>query len=279
MGFRYTDRVYKDVKGTTPTEQLVLAVLAHIANDKTGACFPSVNTLVERSHLGRSSVMRSIDALRDKGLLKWKTGGRTKNGRVLSNLYQLTLPKRAKERVKQADVECWEDVDNSARWVPEWDGYPSQCGTPHGTTVGPLPSQSGTPTYIESSIDHPDEHNQPHEASGSNPVRFELGVARRNGMLDDVLEKMDEAARFKKRVETEGPVKMAMEAAETTKKEDCKTFSLIMIKKNPDDCIEEILRFMSEKKNGEMSKVRNLAACLTSRLQKLPDMHKLPDVE
>ena len=171
MGFKYTDRVYKFVTGTTPTEQLVLAVLAHIVNDRNGEGFPSITTIVERSHLGRSTVMRSLDALRDKGLIKWKTGGRTKNGRVLSNLYALTLPKSQKERSKPSDAERWEDVDNSQGWVPERDGYPSQRETPHSPAAGPLPSQSGTPSYIETSIDHPDGHHQPPEASGTTPGR------------------------------------------------------------------------------------------------------------
>ena len=199
QGFKYTDRVYKFVTGTTPTEQLVLAVLAHIVNDRNGEGFPSITTIVERSHLGRSTVMRSLDALRDKGLIKWKTGGRTKNGRVLSNLYALTLPKLQKERSKPSDAERWEDVDNSQGWVPERDGYPSQSEPPHSPAAGPLPSQSGTPSYIETSIYHPDGHHQPPEASVEKPGRFDLGVARRNGTLNDVLEKVDAAAVFARR--------------------------------------------------------------------------------
>lgn len=272
MGFKYTDRVYRFVTGTTPTEQLVLAVLAHIVNDKNGEGFPSITTIVKRSHLGRSTVMRSLDVLRDKGLLKWKPGGRTKNGRVLSNLYVLTLPKAQKERKKQSDVERWDDIDNSQDWVSERDGYPSQSETPHSPAAGPLPSQSGTPTYMETSIDHPDGHHPPPEASGATPGRFELGVARRNGTLDDVLEKMDAAARFSRRIKEEGPVKMAMEAAETNKVEDRKTFSLVMITKSPQDCVDEICRFESEKRQGEMSQIRNLPALLTKRLKALPDI-------
>ena len=95
------------------------------------------------------------------GLIKWKSGGRKRKGRVLSNLYKIILPKKAKERGKDIVLESWDDVDNSQDWVSERDGYPSRSETPHSPAAGPLPSQSGTPTYMETSIDHPDDHHQP----------------------------------------------------------------------------------------------------------------------
>ena len=76
------------------------------ADDKSGECFPSLETLAKRTHLNRSSVRRS-----------------------------------------------------------------SRC----------------TPIINISSIDHPDGHHQPPEASVEKPGRFDLGVARRNGTLNDVL--------------------------------------------------------------------------------------------
>jgi predicted amidohydrolase len=36
MGFKYTHRVYNDVHDTTATEQQVLALLAHFADDEEG---------------------------------------------------------------------------------------------------------------------------------------------------------------------------------------------------------------------------------------------------
>ena len=69
MGFKYTHRVYNDVQDTTATEQQVLALLAHFADDKTGQCFPSIETLARQSHLHRVTVIRCLDALKRKGYL------------------------------------------------------------------------------------------------------------------------------------------------------------------------------------------------------------------
>ena len=76
MGFKYTHRVYNDVKDTSATEQQVLALLAHFVDDKTGLCYPSIETLARQTHLGRATVIRRLDALKQKGYLKWISGGR-----------------------------------------------------------------------------------------------------------------------------------------------------------------------------------------------------------
>ena len=64
MGFKYTHRVYKDVHDTTATEQQVLALLAHFVDDRTGQCFPSIDTLARQSHLHRVTVIRNLDSLK-----------------------------------------------------------------------------------------------------------------------------------------------------------------------------------------------------------------------
>ena len=135
MGFKYTHRVYNDVQGTTATEQQVLALLAHFADDKTGLCFPSIETLARQSHLHRATVIRSLDSLKQQGLLKWMSGGRKKKGRVLSNLYKLTLPKPVPKREEVELAEFWEDVDNLPSSVALCDGHPSHSATPHSRTV------------------------------------------------------------------------------------------------------------------------------------------------
>ena len=84
MGFKYTHRVYHDVHDTTATEQQVLALLAHFVDDKTGLCYPSIETLASQSHLHRATVIRNLDSLKQKGYLKWISGGRKKKGRVVS---------------------------------------------------------------------------------------------------------------------------------------------------------------------------------------------------
>ena len=52
--------------------------------------------------------------------------------------------------------------------------------------------------------------------------------------------------------------------------ENRKTFSSILLYRNPDDCREEIYRFDSERRAGEFANVRNLSTLLTKRLTALP---------
>ena len=269
MGFKYTHRVYHDVHDTTATEQQVLALLAHFVDDKTGLCYPSIETLARQSHLSRATIMRNLDSLKQKGYLKWISGGRKKKGRVLSNLYKLTLPKPAPKREEVELAEFWEDVDNSKSRVSQCDPYPSHSETPHRLTVRPLPVSQCDPIIYRSSKDHPVDHHPP--SAGEVPGRFELGVARRDGTLDQILQEVTASVQTTKRTESQSIVQMAMNAAETHDIEDRKTFSHVMLRKNPDDCREAIYQFESERRAGEMDKIRSLPALLTKRLSILPD--------
>ncbi len=272
MGFKYTHRVYNDVQDTTATEQQVLALLAHFADDKTGQCFPSIETLARQSHLHRATVMRSLDSLKGKGYLKWITGGRKKRGRVLSNLYKLTLPKPTPKRNETVLSEFWEDVDNSQSRVALCDGYPSHSATPHSRTARPLPVAQRAPVIYRSSKEKSDGHNPPPEAAGVDmPGRFDFGVARRDGTLDDVLRKIDAASQEMKRREERSLLQLAIDATGKDDMENRKTFAKVMMGKNADDCREEIYRFESERRAGEFVKIQNLAALLTKRLSALPD--------
>ncbi|MCR5752895.1 MAG: helix-turn-helix domain-containing protein [Kiritimatiellae bacterium] len=272
MGFKYTHRVYNDVQDTTATEQQVLALLAHFADDKTGQCFPSIETLARQSHLHRVTVIRCLDSLKEKGYLKWISGGRKKSGRVLSNLYKLTLPKHAPKRDKTVLSEFWEDVDNSSSRVAQRYGYPLHSATPHSCTALPPTVAQCNPIIYRSSIEHPGDHNPPPEASGEGmPGRFNFGVARRDGTLDDVMKKIDAAYQETKRREEMTLLQLAVHASGKDDVENRKTFVKVMMNKNAEDCREEIYRFESERSAGEFGKIQNLAALLTKRLAALPD--------
>lgn len=71
----------------THADRLVLFVLAHRHNSKTGLLCPSVADLVEKTRLSRRAVLDAIASLEKAGLL---TASR-KNG--CGNRYTLTLPK------------------------------------------------------------------------------------------------------------------------------------------------------------------------------------------
>ena len=269
MGFKYTHRVYNDVHDTTATEQQVLALLAHFADDKTGQCFPSIETLARQSHLHRATVMRCLDSLKQKGYLKWISGGRKKKGRVLSNLYKLTLPKPAPKRGEPELEGFWGDADDSDARVAQRDPHPSHSATPHSRTARPLPVAQCDTIIYGTSKDHPEDHNPP-EAVEDMPGSFELGVARRDGTLGEVLEKIAAAAQTTKSREQTSIVQLAMEAACTNKLDDRKTFATTMLTRDPDICREVIYRFDSERRAGELANIRNLPALLTSRLSALP---------
>ena len=185
MGFKYTHRVYKDVHDTTATEQQVLALLAHFVDDRTGQCFPSIDTLARQSHLHRVTVIRNLDSLKQKGYLKWISGGRKKRGRVLSNLYKLILPKPTPKRDETELDECWEDESRVAQ------RYPNQLhsATPHSSVALPPTVAQCNPIIHRSNKDHPEDHHPP-RAAGEVPGSFELGVARRDGTLDQILQEV-----------------------------------------------------------------------------------------
>ena len=137
MGFKYTDRVYKGVRNTKGTEQAVLALLAHFADDKTGQCFPAINTLATQSRLGRATIFRILDSLKDKGLVKWITGGRQKNGRAVSNLYKLVLPQPSPKSEDKIVFVPWDDEIPDEGRVSQRDPSPSQSETPTRLRVRP----------------------------------------------------------------------------------------------------------------------------------------------
>ena len=63
----------------------------------------------------------------------------------------------------------------------------------------PPPVAQCDPIIYRKYKDHPGCHNPP-EAGEEMPGRFELGVAWRNGMIEDVLEKITAAALLTKRL-------------------------------------------------------------------------------
>jgi len=236
------------------------------------AYFPSIETLARQSHLHRVTVIRCLDSLKQTGLLKWISGGRKKSGRVLSNLYKLTLPKPASKRKETVLSEFWEDVDNSPSRVALCNGYQLHSATPHSCTALPPTVAQRNPIIYRSSIEHPGDHNPPPEASGVEmPGRFDLGVARRDGTLDDVLRKVDAASQETKRREEMTLLQLAVRATGREDVENRKTFVKVMMNKSAEDCREEIYRFESERMAGEFGKIQNLAALLTKRLAALPD--------
>jgi len=115
-----------DRKLASPTEKVVLLALADMANDD-GACWPSLNTLADKTSLARSSVQRILSDLAkpERGpLLTWEQR-RRKNGRQGCNLYFLTVgesPARLPE-----DPPTPEETDTDGGYLTDTDGGTPPC--------------------------------------------------------------------------------------------------------------------------------------------------------
>lgn len=71
----------------SPTEKLVLILIANKANKDTQQCFPSIATLARESGYSRRAVTRSISKLIELGLIS--RANRFSNNRQTSNMYQV----------------------------------------------------------------------------------------------------------------------------------------------------------------------------------------------
>ncbi|MEP2955545.1 MAG: helix-turn-helix domain-containing protein [Sulfitobacter sp.] len=79
-----------NVKGLAPAEKIVLIQLAERHNKDTGRCDPRISLLVEDCEMGRSTVMRHLATLEEKGhLTRVKRG--SENGGRSSSQYDLHM--------------------------------------------------------------------------------------------------------------------------------------------------------------------------------------------
>lgn len=86
----------------SPSAKLVLITLANYHNAETGMCFPSIETLTVETGLSRSTVIRSIKALRKAGIIDRQRSNR-------SNSYSLNL----------ALPQCHGDTPESVMVIPK----------------------------------------------------------------------------------------------------------------------------------------------------------------
>ena len=137
MGYHYTERLFKLVRNTDSTQQLVLAVLAHRTDDRTGQCYLSIDEIAERARLHRATVIKVLDDLRPR-LLTWVK--RVGKDRRLSNLYTLKLP----DFPKANDVT---PVVNDDQSPPVAQNYPTRRPRrPHPSPTTTPPVAQNDPT-------------------------------------------------------------------------------------------------------------------------------------
>jgi hypothetical protein len=87
MSFQYMAQAIK-AKGLTTTEKFLLLMICNYA-DSDGYCFPKIDTLASDCEIHKRTVIRNIDKLCEKGILK-KTN-RYKNKMQTSNLYKINI--------------------------------------------------------------------------------------------------------------------------------------------------------------------------------------------
>ena len=111
------ERVILDREDLTATETLVALVMLSHRNNHTGLCFPSQSTLARESKSSRSTVIRAIAGLRDKGVLL----GESHPGKIAN--YQFA-PVAARPRATRPSVAKahagGEDMDRSDLDHPAW---------------------------------------------------------------------------------------------------------------------------------------------------------------
>ena len=244
MGFKLVEVVYRlDKNATTASEQAVLLALAFRANDKTLLCYPKQDTLAEMTHLHRATVSQCLNTLREKGLIDWKSGGlrnrRGKQGRPLANDYRLNLTAGGKKGVAEGAHSVAQD----------------------DTAVLP----TATPTEKQQPLQKEDTSPIPNRSVSDSVSDFDKAL--RSMGIEGVGSRMKEQARHEA-----SPVVMALNACRVTPgtpeyRDNCRTFSSVMIKIGQERAMEVVRTFASELRQGEMENVRNLAALLMSRLQ------------
>ncbi len=302
MGYHYTERLFKLVRNTDSTQQLVLAVLAHRTDDSTGQCYPSIDTIAESARLHRTTVIKVLDVLKRNGLLRWVKRVGDKTSKHQSNLYTLNLPDfpKANDVTSVAnDDQSQSSKENTPVAHGDSPGSP-QLLPPSPKTTPPVaqnyspgspqllpPSPTTTPpvaqnypiinrTYIEHNRKGTENKDTPQGASGSvsgGNMPVSLGES---GILDKINEEVksmpEDAIPASGMDVVMNLTDAAMKAVQSNSEKDRITFSRIFQWRDHDACYEEIYRIECKLKAGE--KFENPAAALTQRLMVLPKKYR-----
>ena len=147
--------VWRKMEWTFSAPKAAKRYAVHLLSlNKEPVLFAKMKVTSRQTHLSRATVIRCLNALKRKGYLQWIPGGRLKRGRVLSNLYQLTLPKPTPKRGKEELAEFWGGESGV-----------SQCD----------------PIIYRSAKDHPGGYNPPPPASATFRQKVRLPLGQRSG--------------------------------------------------------------------------------------------------
>ena len=236
----------------------ILVALAYVANEKQGeVCFPSQSYLSKMSHFSESIVGNACNRLRELKIIDWISGGKSRQGGNINNRYRFLFPHCKMQSRRERYQQLGEPPT-----PPEREPTPPD-GEPYPVREGTLPRQEGSNT--EGTPKRTSESNT--ENKGVVPLSdFEFKFE------PEVVEKPERALVKPKMPDPEkvSVVDEAMRVCGVNDMDNKRTFTLVMLTKNPGDCLEEIMTFESEVRQGEHDKAKNLAAILTKRLKALP---------
>ena len=231
-------------------EMSVLVALSYVANEKRDEdCYPSDRYLKLLTHLGDRTIRSARNNLRSRKIIDWVSGGMGRQGGNISNRYRFLFPhlKMPTQRERYQQLGEPPTAQVAVPMAPD--------AVPSGKDCRTLRQQ--LPTNTEGIPKRTSESNT--ENRGEVPLsdfefKFEPGVG------DKSL-----ASREQKSVVDE-----AMRVCGVNGSENKRTFTSVMLTKDPSDCLEAIMTFESEIRQGEHAKAKNLAAILTKRLKALP---------
>ena len=259
MSIRRIESAYAtflDDRKMSAAEMSVLVALAYVANEKRDEdCFPSDSYLKLLTHLGDRTIRLARNNLRSRKIIDWISGGMGRQGGNISNRYRFLFPhcKMPTQRERYQQLGEPPTAQVAVPTAPDAVPYGKDCRTLRQQ----LPTNTeGTPKRTSES--------KP-EDRGVVPLtdfefKFEPGVVDKSGKESEELKKRENLSL----------VDEAMKACGVSDMENKRTFSSLMLRKDPDDCYEVITAFASERKQGEHSGLRKPAAELTKRLKALP---------
>ena len=249
MGFHLASRVYAEIDCTNVTEQAILAYLAFRADDKTGRCFPSRASIAAATHLGHTGITNGLNGLKKKNILQWLRGGRKSGSRgvSLANDYRIAFPERSSGR----DAATALTSTRPLHWPPG-----GHCGSRDAATI-----------RMDHKEHHPSVINARRTAEPTEGVdnREEIEAFGRAFLAEHRPPAL-------KKSENISLTQMAMDVCGVSDWDNSRVLQVIMIHKDPQSCLDEIMTLQSEVRQGEHKNARNLAAILVSRLKRLPDV-------
>ena len=248
MSIRRIESAYAtflDDRKMSAAEMSVLVALAYVANEKRNEdCYPSDSYLKLLTHLGDRTIRSARNNLRSRKIIDWVSGGMGRQGGNTSNRYMFLFP-HLKMSSRRERYQQLAEPPTAQVAVPT-----APAAVPYGTSCRTLRHQ--LPTNSERTRNRTSESNI--------EFRFDPGVVDKSGKESEELKKRESLSL----------VDEAMKACGVSDMENKRTFSSLMLAKNPDSCYEVIRTFESEVRQGEHLKARNLAAILTKRLKSLP---------